>query len=409
MNLPNKKLVLIFCLLITTAIKAQWVNINAPSQASGNCIYFASPDTGYMVTAYFPTGGEIWKTTDGNTWTSQLAISDYLFAVHFVTNEIGWAAGGQIGGGVIMKTIDGGINWVVQNNTCEQIMSIYFVNESIGWAVATDGTQGTYFIYHTIDGGSTWTTQQTGTDYVRSVFFINETTGWIAGDNGRIFGTTDAGLTWTLLNTGVGFHFNDIYFISPLIGWSVGSYGNGGCYKTTDGGVTWVQQTLPTIAAMQSVYFVSANEGWISGDNGKLLKTYDGGVTWQQEVSNTTSTLNALYFVNANVGYATGVSGTVIKYSNPVSIKETEQGQELIVRPNPNNGIFEIKLNKTEQVSRTMELELFSIQGSFIKNYTFNNMSATNTIDASNLAPGYYVLKVKTNHGIFTQNISIYH
>ena len=405
MNTIYLRLSIFLTVFLNTHAQAQWADISISSPAAGNSIFFPSSDTGYVVNAYFPNGGEIWKTTDGTTWTNQYSISDYLFAVHFFSNEVGWVGGGQIGGGLIMKTIDGGTTWNIQNNTCEQIMSLYFISDSLGWAAATDGTQGTYFIYHTSDGGTTWTTQKTGSDYVRSVFFINETTGWVAGDNGRIFGTTDGGNTWNLLNTGVVFHFNDIYFVTPMIGWAVGTYGNGGCYKTTDGGATWVQQTIPTTEAITSVHFISENEGWICGNNGIVLKTNDGGNNWQSEMSNTTNGLNAAYFLNANVGYMAGNSGTVIKYTNPVPLKSMKHETRISIYPNPTTDVFTVNFNNQSKEDHAISLEVFDVSGKLILQNYFQPFETTKNIDISALSEGFYVLKIKTENELISHQI----
>lgn len=407
MKIITKSFLFFLFTLTSVHLKAQWVNINAPTLAVGNSIYFTNADTGYMVTSDFNTGGKIFKTTDGATWSNQLTINDYLFSVHFVSNQVGWAAGGIIGGGIILKTTDGGATWNTQTNTCEQVLSIFFVNDTLGWAAATDGTQGTYFIYNTNDGGATWTTQQTGGDYVRSVYFISPTTGWVAGDNGRIYGTTNGGSNWNLLTTGIVCHFSDIQFINDTLGWAVGSYVDGKCFKTMDGGTTWTQQTIPTIEPITSLHFISDNIGWICGSNGVVFITYDGGTTWQQEMSSTTNNLNSIYMLNANVGYATGNAGTVIKYSNPVSTKVGERELALKTYPNPSNGMLNIQIPANSKDK--FEAELFSAQGVYLTKYLLNPNEINHKIDISNMANGLYILKIATLNGIYTQNIAVLH
>jgi photosystem II stability/assembly factor-like uncharacterized protein len=404
MNSVFKTTIVFLFLFFPNAIKAQWVNINAPTLDVGNCIYFTSVDTGYMVSADFNNGGKIFKTTNGASWANQLAINDYLFAVHFVSNQVGWAAGGVIGGGIIMKTTDGGATWITQTNTCEQVLSLFFVNDTLGWAAATDATQGTYFIYNTTNGGATWTTQQTGSDYVRSVFFINETTGWIAGDNGRIFGTTNGGVNWNLLTSGIPFHFNDILFISAIEGWAVGAFGNGGCYKTNDGGNTWTAQTLPTTAPLTSVHFVNANEGWACGTNGLILRTNDGGNNWQQENSSTTNSLNSVCFLNANTGYATGNQGTVIKYSDPTKIEKSDVNSTLLIYPNPSNGIVNVQLYKRFSY---YSLDLFSVHGSHIASFNLNSYCQSHEIDLSGYNDGLYFLRFNSKEHVLFHKVML--
>lgn len=75
MNTISKTTIFFLLLILSNQLKAQWVNVNAPTLASGNGIYFTSADTGYMVSADFNNGGQIFKTSDGQNWTNQLTIN----------------------------------------------------------------------------------------------------------------------------------------------------------------------------------------------------------------------------------------------------------------------------------------------------------------------------------------------
>jgi photosystem II stability/assembly factor-like uncharacterized protein len=113
----------------------------------------------------------------------------------------------QVGNsGVILKTINGGLNWTEQNsNTTGVLYSVSFAPKGSlanGYAVGWNGK-----ILKSVDGGENWISQASGTTKtLNSVHFVNPSTGYIVGDNGVILKTTNGG--------GVG--LDDINAASPL-------------------------------------------------------------------------------------------------------------------------------------------------------------------------------------------------
>lgn len=306
---------LVFIVVITLLpqkTNAQWTILKGYLINYGySCVFFPSRDTGFIVGE-----GNIFCTNDGGlNWFSQHN-PNYVIplnSVFFVSDSIGWCAGGGVTS-LILKTTDCGKHWNVQSKDVHNVPAIYFINKNTGWAIGNDGTKGLSYIYKTTDGGDTWTMQQQLNDYVRSIFFNSESIGWVAGDNGAIYTTTNGGVNWIAQKTKVIFHFKSIFSVSKKIAWAVGGYKYGGCYKTTNGGKTWKEQDLPSLAHLKSIYFTSAKNGWIVGERGVILKTIDGGKNWIQQISNTKEDLNSIYFPNKNIGYIVGNNGTILKH-----------------------------------------------------------------------------------------------
>ena len=148
--------------------------------------------------------------------------------------------------GLILKTINGGINWTVASNEIGSwLYSVYFVDESTGYAVGggpNSYPEGT--ILKTIDGGATWEvlSSLTTIPLFLSVFFTDANTGYVIGKS----------------------------FYSP----------NGfvGCIiKTIDGGESWTEiQDVPS-PTLSSIFFSDTNVGYVVGDGGTILKTINGG------------------------------------------------------------------------------------------------------------------------------------
>ena len=116
-----------------------------------------------------------------------------------------------------------------------------------------------------------------------------------------------------------GSRYDDIWFISPEVGWAVNS--NGEILHTTDGWDTWQKQFQTPIVNRRPIYlrcvsFVNAQKGWVGTVtfDERMYHTQDGGQSW-----NPVTTLPAeapakicgLHVVNESVIYASGTNDPV--------------------------------------------------------------------------------------------------
>ena len=387
----KKLLLLVSFLLSANSIHAQWSIVTTPTSDPFTCVAVPGRDTAYAVTSIFGNGGKIFGTKNGTTWTQQTSNNSYLLTVFFRNTSLGWAGGGVLPNGIILKTTDGGNSWNTINTTVKQIYSIYFTNDTVGYAIGNDATAGTYHIYKSTDGGTNWTTMQTGFDYLRSIWFPSDSIGYCAGDNGRIFKTTTAGNSWNLLNTNVVFHFNDQCFVSDSIGWSNGQYVNGKCYKTIDAGTTWAPLVNPSNTLMTSVSFTDINNGWQVGDSGRIFHTINGGNSWTVQPSNTIGNLASIrMYDNSNgfaVGYIPSVGGIILRYeSSSVSINEPTLNA-LTTWPNPAH----YKIYVEVPLGEVLPFQIADIQGRKISAGMLNEFNAA--IDISHIHPGVYFIQ----------------
>jgi len=98
----------------------------------------------------------------GETWTcGPPADSVYDGPTQFVSDKIGWTAGGEISPNVegwLHRTTDGGATWSGRVlNTAWPIRQIEFLNKKFGWAAGGNIYSGVGGIYFSVDGGKTWT------------------------------------------------------------------------------------------------------------------------------------------------------------------------------------------------------------------------------------------------------------
>jgi photosystem II stability/assembly factor-like uncharacterized protein len=95
--------------------------------------------------------------------------------------------------------------------------------------------------------------------------------------------------TWqTLTNVPVIRRYNDVYFVTPKMGWIVN--GAGQIYKTTNGGSSWQKQFENSTAHFRSVAFLDSLRGWAGNvgpgefgatDSAVFYHTKNGGSTWE--------------------------------------------------------------------------------------------------------------------------------
>lgn len=142
-------------------------------------------------------GGLSWNAVFG----SRASVLAGVLTISFVSEKVGWA-----GGGVIMKTSDGGCTWETQLEQAT-VREFFFIDEAHGYAVG--GTS----VVKTVDGGASWIDVSPDDERIkdlRSVYFFDEQTGWIIGlgdeetvgtslfQKSVLLETTDGGSSWTL-------------------------------------------------------------------------------------------------------------------------------------------------------------------------------------------------------------------
>lgn len=160
-------------------------NVIATSSFAWGEIKFTSELTGWVEAPnYFA------KTTDGGvTWT-RLLFDGSNQDFYFINNYTGWVASEN----VMKKTIDGGESWSVHVLPIAFPYSVKFLNQNTGWCVGTSASGGV--ICRTINGGVNWIFQKVeANNTYYDIFFINDNTGWASG-NSIISSTQNGGLVF---------------------------------------------------------------------------------------------------------------------------------------------------------------------------------------------------------------------
>jgi photosystem II stability/assembly factor-like uncharacterized protein len=159
------------------------------------------------------------------------------------------------------------------------------------------------FILKSIDGGDSWDTLWCDLPYeLKTISFINEQVGWIAGEQNRIYKTTDGGLNWLLQFADSASPYS--YIIEQIFALDethIYASTLGGFIRSSDGGSTWQSDAFPDYNSLK-VFFKDPLNGFAYGSD--LLKTSDGGNNWNRVSKSIKDHIIKIDFVNTLKGWA---------------------------------------------------------------------------------------------------------
>lgn len=196
-------------------------------------LYFASPDSGYVVGEgwYGPTAMFFKTYNAGVSWVQSdppLDESTWLTCLARPTAHALYAGAGDTWGRTLFKSTDDGNTWTALSTTMN-IFSLSFSSASTGCAGTSTG------IYRTTNGGATWAPVQATTGTVNCVRIKNNF-GFAVTSNGRIYKTTNDGASWSEMSSPVlGVDLEHISLLSSTHAYAVGASGTILRYNTATG------------------------------------------------------------------------------------------------------------------------------------------------------------------------------
>ena len=195
----------------------------------------------------------------------------------------------------------------------DNLFAVEFVTDDVGYIAGYSGT-----VLRTLDGGDTWDAVYIGrNELIRRLSFVDETTGWAVGHRGSIFHTDDAGLTWSVQKEIPGVYLRDIDFSDHDNGWVVGHDAN--IWNTNDGGRTWRQQHLlgyrgRDIPRLHGIYAMDRDSAILVGEFGVVAHTENGGNYWL--ITPVKSKITWLAVDGADdMAYVVGLDGEILRLS----------------------------------------------------------------------------------------------
>lgn len=272
--------------------------------------------------------GVIWKSEDGGTTWKFLSVSPLLerYALHsvcFLTDRVGWIAGGTVlpvGGvpsGVVLSTRDGGTTWNVERSAnLPYLKHVQFFDLEQGIAVGDRSTAFPSGVLQTTDGGQFWSSmpsQKSGR--WNAAAFTSTQSGLVVGDLG-----TQAVVTQGSLHHGGpaanGLRgFRGVSLDAGGRAWLAGD----GCFlfRSDNSGVSWhpVHPQLPVELDDFTNFRCLAHLGdqiWVAGSPGSVIwHSADAGNTWQAQATGDSIPLESIRFLNPEQGIAVGNLGRI--------------------------------------------------------------------------------------------------
>jgi photosystem II stability/assembly factor-like uncharacterized protein len=257
-------------------------------------IFFLNSNTGYISGGYdYANLGYFLKTTNrGLNWIVNNMSATAMKTVYFTSASIGYIAGYNS----IYKSINGGNTWSSQfNNNRFFLMDLYFLNSLTGFAIGHENGGGG-IIMKTSNGGQNWNFMNPVIyNNFTSIQFINDSLGFISCTGGKIMKTTNGGNNWNVISVlGISDGFNSLFFTSPEIGFAVGDGST--IVKTTDGGLNWEAELSPSNQSLFSVYFSDISTGYSVGSEGTIIKTTNGSNSFSGININLKVLLEGMYY-----------------------------------------------------------------------------------------------------------------
>lgn len=387
-------LTLIFLIILSQGINAQWVQQNSGTTSDLYSIYFTDASHGVAtgingLILKTDNGGQLWQNVASNT-------ANHLVSVFFPSYNVGYAAGYA---GTVVKTMDGGNSWTVLNTgTTSYINTLYFFDDSTGFAAGNDA-----LIIFTSDGGNTWQPRANGTNSLQDIYklsFVSPQLGFAALSENPYHGilkTTDGGNSWEKDTIGLNMPFS-IFFTDASTGYAVGSFNH--IWKTTNGGEDWTGLDSSNGGTYNDVFFPAPGTGYVIGEQGVILKTTDG-TTFQPEVTNSTGSLRSVHFPELSTGYVAGLGGLILKKGINTAISDNNFPENnLIIYPNPSKD--EISFATPANAS----IRIATINGQLLR--TVASSAEKTSLDISALPKGVYMIEIRPNNTTGKEEVKLF-
>ena len=392
------------------------------------------------------------------TWTEQTSGTTVaLYSVSAVNDNVAWTCGAS---GVVLKTINKGVNWVNVTGNIPTSLPLYCI---FGWdannAIVTGTSSGgTMSLYVTSNGGTNWTLANTHAGFGDDLWMTSATNGYYIGDpisgNWDLLASTNGGFNWstwaTVPTTNTSGTYNNaacffgqsvwfesvglstihyssnmglnwstqsiplseitaIAFVTNTRGLAGGSSTSPGLLSTTNAGVNWTAITNPYATSSISGIVGAGTTWWVAQQGTGISKSTNDGANWTTDY---TAPSGSFYHVTKSRAGATiwGVrsNGAISRYGATISgitpiSTETPVDYALSQNyPNPFNPTT--KINFAIAKAGMVTLKVYNVLGKEVATLVNQNLNAGNynyDFNASSLSSGIYFYKLDVNG--FTQ------
>ncbi len=264
--------VLIYIILLSSNIKAQWVDTNCPF---GGYVFAIAVDEPRIFIGT-DQGGVYRSTDNGVNWSQENNGLTWLGIKALAFSRSTLFAGTSIAG--IFRSTDYGSNWVEVNNG----ISVLFINtlavsESNIYAGARYSVSGGG-VFLSTNNGDNWTYIGL-TDYeIYALAIIGNNL--FAGTDGGVFLTTNNGGNWTAVNSGLT--EDDIYALTVSNN-NLYAGTSAGVFFSSDNGASWMDISSATLSD-KTVHSIAVHQvNIIAGTGGYgIYVSTNNGTSWEE-------------------------------------------------------------------------------------------------------------------------------
>ena len=413
MNKLSYFLILIFALLASSSLFAQWTPQNSGIPVDDQVVLAAVNENVCWGVTRDPGVSYVTRTTDGGeTWVAfNLSSLNSFFSIASLSADTAWiAANGATGS--IYNTTDGGLNWIEQLTTNGLMFVVRFFDSNNGVCIG-DGNGVHPEIYTTTDGGTIWTPVPSSNipnlnseGFIPANSWVVANTIWVPTNGSAIYKSTNRGLTWDTTRNVVSTGGSYCAFKDTLNGLLSGSLANV-VKRTTDGGATWdPTETKPEGISTLFMSYIPGTDGSYMicsapphGPTPGSAYTLDNGETWT--VVDYVNHQRAA-FVSPSVGWSWGGANIIYKWNGiPLPVEYTnEVVQDFHLEqnyPNPFNPSTTISFSTP--ASGFVTLKVFDILGrdfvTLVNEYQ-QPSKYVKTFNGTSLPSGIYFYKIET-------------
>ena len=391
-----KKQILYLFLWFVIPIQAQWTQQNSGTTENLNDVYCISADTVVVV----GNNGIILRTTDGGT--NWLPVSNpasaNLHQVAFADTQTGYAVGDN---GTLLKTTDAGVSWQsLTTNTTENLLALSVVASDTLFVAGTNG-----LIMKSVDGGNTWDTLNSGvSEDIIKLQMINNV-GYIIAQNypyNLLLKTSDSGNNWGVIDIGNSVPI-DIFFENENEGYVLSSYHLIKIYYNSYSIIKDIPECISHCLMKENDFVWVSGEAW---DTTLVIKKININNIDEDDVfwDNYLPYAEAMSNINGK-RYAVSVGGMIINNNNGINatVINSNTIDMFDIFPNPSNGNISIQ-NKDSKIN-LISYSIIDLQG---KEVIPEKELTRNTINATQLSDGSYILRLKdNNNNYYTQKLII--
>jgi len=177
-------------------------------------------------------------------------------------------------------------------------------------------------------------------------------------------------------------------------------------YKTVDGGMHWTKLDTGSYSDFTELFFVSPRVGYVVG-SGAMLLTVDGGTTWKEMTGGYGGWVNSVFFTDEKTGYAVGSEGSIMKTTNGQYVPVKRIMPELSafsLYPNPAGQLVTITCNVPEKGG--FRVSIYDLHGQCMLKETFEQGGQA-LMHTGSLCSGVYIARIESNTGTESRKLVI--